>query len=66
MLATSPLPGAEEYAIHESEGFGAYSVSEHAGIEELHDVACFIEKFPDSGAELLDHFGDGWPTTRKS
>lgn len=58
MLARSPVPNAEEYAIHDCEGFGGYSVSAHAGIDELHEVACFIDEFPDYGAELIAHFGD--------
>jgi antirestriction protein len=58
MLANSPEEDAEEWAIHDYEGFGGYSVSEYSGFEELHDVASFIEEYPEIGGELLDHFSD--------
>jgi len=44
MLEASPIDDAEEYAIHDYEGFGSYSVSEYEGIQSLHEVACFIEE----------------------
>lgn len=58
MLGTSPMLGAEEYAVHDYEGFDGYSVSEHEGINILHKIACFIEEHPDFGAELLNHCCD--------
>ena len=43
MLATSPTtPRAEEYAIHDFEGFGAYRPDEHDAIEWIHHVAAGI------------------------
>jgi antirestriction protein len=58
MLKASPVADAEEYAIHDHEGFGDYSLGEYAGLETAHDVALFIEEFPEFGAALLGHFGD--------
>lgn len=58
MLAASPVSDAEEYAIHDFEGFGSYRLHEYAGIESAHEIACFIEEYPDFGAALLDHTGD--------
>lgn len=58
MLAASPTQGAEEYAIHDYEGFGSYRLHEYAGIDTAHEIACFIDEFPDFGAALLDHMGD--------
>ncbi|MBV8036218.1 MAG: antirestriction protein ArdA [Pelomonas sp.] len=58
MLARSPVPDAEEYAIHDFEGFGSYRVHEYAGIEEVQAVAAFLEEFPAFGAALLDQVGD--------
>lgn len=58
MLAASPVGDAEEYAIHDFEGFGSYRLHEYAGIDFAHEIACFIEEYPDFGAALLDHTGD--------
>ena len=58
MLATSPVPGAEEYAIHDYEGFGGYPLSEFTGLAEAHEIACFIDDYPSFGSELLAHVGD--------
>jgi antirestriction protein len=57
MLAASPEGFAEEYAIHDYEGFGGYELSEHAGIETAHEIACLIAEYPDFGGELVAHFG---------
>ncbi len=57
MLAESPESFAEEYAIHDYEGFGGYALSEYAGLETVHEIACFIEEYPDFGGELLNNFG---------
>lgn len=57
MLAESPEEFAEEYAIHDYEGFEGYPLGEYAGIQTAHDIACFIEEYPNIGGELLSHFG---------
>jgi len=57
MLDESPEEDAEEYAIHDYEGFGGYSVSEYEGIQSVHEIACFIEEYPEIAGELLSHFG---------
>lgn len=56
MLAASPVPDAEEYAIHDYEGFDGYALGEYAGIDTAHEVACFIEEFPAFGGALLAQF----------
>lgn len=58
MLEASPVEDAEEYAIHDHEGFGGYSVGEYDSIETLHEVACYIEEYPSFGAELLNYYSD--------
>ena len=57
MLAESPEGFAEEYAIHDYEGFDGYALSEYEGLEAAHDIACFIEEYPDFAGELLNNFG---------
>lgn len=57
MLKNSPETDAEEYAIHDYEGFGGYGLSEYEGIEATHEIAKFIEEFPEVAGELLSHFG---------
>lgn len=56
MLAKSPEGFAEEYAIHDYEGFKGYSLSEYAGIQSVHEIAGFIEEYPDLAGQLLNHF----------
>jgi antirestriction protein len=58
MLAASPAEDAEEYAIHDYEGFDGYDLGEHAGLETAHEVALFIEEYPAFGGPLLAHLGD--------
>ncbi len=58
MLASSPELFAEEYAIHDREGFNGYALGEYEGIEAAHKIACFIEEYPDFGGELLNYFSD--------
>ena len=66
MLADSPEELAEEWAIHDYEGFGSYSVSEYEGIQSLHEIACFIEEHGEIGSELLSHFGDDLDDAKKA
>ncbi|MFG0583005.1 antirestriction protein ArdA [Pseudomonas sp. zjy_9] len=58
MLAASPVGGAEEYAIHDFEGFEGYRLGEYEGLENAHEIACFIEEYPEFGGALLAHFND--------
>ncbi len=39
MLKASPIAGAEEYAIHDYEGFEGASLSEYSGIDEVAALA---------------------------
>ena len=66
MLANSPEEFAEEYAIHDYEGFGGYSVSEYEGIQSVQEIACFIDEHPEIAGELLDHFGGSIEDARKA
>ncbi len=44
ILTTSPIPNAEEWAIHDFEGFGEFDVSEYSGVEELTEIAGAIRE----------------------
>ncbi len=57
MLAKSPEGFAEEYAIHDYEGFEGYALGEYEGLKSAHEIACFIEEYPDFAGKLLNNFG---------
>ena len=56
MLAASPIAGAEEWAIHDCEGFGGVRIEEYSGLDTVVELACFIAEQGEVGAALLDHF----------
>ncbi|MHC5653697.1 antirestriction protein ArdA [Stappia sp. ICDLI1TA098] len=56
ILARSPVAGAEEYAIHDYEGFEGVSISEYAGIDSVARMAAFIAEHGALGAGLLEQF----------
>ena len=57
MLARSPVDDAEEYAIHDYEGFAGGSISEYAVIDSVARMAAFIAEYGALGAGLLEQFG---------
>lgn len=57
MLARSPVEDAEEYAIHDYEGFEGVSISEYAGIDTVARMGAFIAEHGALGASLLEQFG---------
>lgn len=58
MLAASPVEDAEEYAIHDFEGFDSYRLVEFEGLESAYKIACFIEEYPEFGGAMLAHFNN--------
>lgn len=58
MLKASPIAGAEEYAIHDYEGFEGAPVSEYSGIESVAELAAFVAEHGGLGGKLVEHFGD--------
>lgn len=58
MLKASPIAGAEEYAIHDYEGFEGVSIGEYEGLEGANQKALFIEQHGTLGAEILNHWCD--------
>jgi antirestriction protein len=57
MLAESKEPPAEEWAIHDYEGFGTLRLSEFASEDDIAAVAKGIEEHGMLFAELMTHFG---------
>jgi antirestriction protein len=55
MLVTSPVRGAEEYAIHDYEGFGGVELSEMIGIKQVVEIATFLRERGTLGALVLNH-----------
>ena len=55
MLAASPITGAEEWAIHDYEGFGGARIEEYAIFDHVSELAAFIAEHGALGVALLDH-----------
>lgn len=66
MLNNSPEVYAEEYAIHDYEGFGSYRLSEYEGLERVREIAVFIEEHPEVASALLGHFGGSIDEAKKA
>jgi antirestriction protein len=58
MLAASPEPDAEEWAIHDYENFEGARLSEYASFETVCALATFLDEHGELGAILYAHFGD--------
>ena len=58
MLARSVEPGAEEFAIHDYEGFGPYKVDEYESIESVNRVAEGISEHGDAFAHWAAYVDD--------
>jgi antirestriction protein len=56
MLAVSPEPGAEEFAIHDHEGFGGVEVGEFMPLAKVVEIANFLRERGALGALVLSHF----------
>lgn len=61
MLKASPIPGAEEWAIHDYEDFP--DLGEHVGLETIAKFVELVEEYdhsfkPTEMAAIVDHFGD--------
>lgn len=58
MLAESPIMFAEEYAIHDTEGFEGVGNSEYASIASVAEIAAFIDEYGPVAGKLMEHFAD--------
>lgn len=57
MLAESPEPGAEEWAIHDFEGFQGIKVHEHESLHDLEEIAAALEEHGDVFGALAGYLG---------
>lgn len=58
LLKDSPVFDAEEYAIHDHDGFGGCGLSEYESLESVHQKALFIEQYGYLGALVLANCND--------
>ena len=56
MLKKSPIPEAEEWAIHDYEGFESAELHEYSSIETVVKLADFIAEHGELGGKLIAHF----------
>jgi antirestriction protein len=57
MLAESPEPDAEEWAIHDYEGFGGVKLGEYEDLEEVARIGELLNEHGPLFGKLVDHFG---------
>ncbi|KTC66378.1 antirestriction protein (plasmid) [Legionella adelaidensis] len=56
MLDCSSEPNAEEFAIHDYEGFGNIRIHEFEAISNILEYAAFIKKYGELGLALLEEY----------
>lgn len=57
MLKASPEPHAEEWALHDFEGFSGIEIREYESFSNVVALAAFAEEHGALGAEVLNYFG---------
>ncbi|MCF8467800.1 MAG: antirestriction protein ArdA [Sneathiella sp.] len=57
MLAASPIENAQEFAIHDYEGFEGVSIREYQGFDSVAEIAAFIVKHGALGGKLIEYYG---------
>ncbi len=57
MLAASPIAEAEEWAIHDYEGFEGIRVEEYDGFDRVAELAAFVIEHGKLGAEVFSYYG---------
>lgn len=66
VLKSSPIEDAEEWAIHDYDGFEGMYISEYEDIGHVCKLAGFIEAYGKLGAELYTHFGNHLESAQKA
>ena len=65
VLDSSPMPGAEEWAIHDYECFGGLTISEYEDIERVAQLGALIEEHGEAFAVFADHEGVEFATVER-
>ncbi len=58
MLAASPIPGAEEWAIHDYEDFGGIQLSEYEDIDRVAEIAALLVEYGEPFGAWADYYGN--------
>ncbi len=58
MLAASPEPGAEEFALHDHSGFHGIHLDEYESLEDVSKLAAFVVEHGSLGAAVHAHAGN--------
>jgi antirestriction protein len=66
MLGASPIAGAEEYAIHDHEGFCGLEVGEYMALAEVVELAGFLKEHGALGAAVVRVCGDDLDEAREA
>lgn len=66
MLAASPINGAEEWAIHDYEGFGGVRIEEYTSFDRVSELAAFLAEHGAIGAALLDYYSGDLDEAREA
>ena len=66
MLEASPIPDAEEHAIHDYEGFEGARIGEYSGIETIAKLAAFITGHGALGGAVLEYFNNDLDEANKA
>lgn len=66
MLAASPVEDAEEWAIHDYEGFGGVRIEEYTGFHRVSELAAFLAEHGEIGAALLDYYSGDLDEAREA
>lgn len=56
MLRHSPIPDAEEHAIHDYEGFGGVRIEEYTDLETVAQIAELLSQHGTLGAAVIEHY----------
>jgi len=65
MLAKSPIAGAEEWGLHDYEGFCGLRLSEYESIEKVAEMAKMIEEHGEAWAKFAEYEGIEYATLER-